>query len=138
MGKIKDIVAREILASGGLPTVEVTITLQNGVSADASISYGLSAGSKEAFVLVDEDARRYAGKGMLKAVENINTEIRDMVLGKDSEDQKELDNMMIRLDGTKNKARLGGNSILQSQWDLQKYLQKTKGKNFITILKTIS
>ena len=113
MGKIKDIVAREILASGGLPTVEVTITLLNGVSADASISYGLSAGSKEAFVLVDEDARRYAGKGMLKAVENINTEIRDMILGKDSEDQKELDNLMIRLDGTKNKGRLGGNAILE-------------------------
>lgn len=135
MGKIKDIVAREILASGGLPTVEVTITLLNGVSADASISYGLSAGSKEAYVLVDEDARRYAGKGMLKAVENINTEIRDMLLGKDSEDQKELDNLMIRLDGTKNKGRLGGNAILAVSMGLAKVSAKDKGKELYHYLK---
>jgi enolase len=110
MAKIKTIEAREILASGGAPTIEATVILESGVSGEASISYGASAGSKEAAVIVDGDKARYSGKGMLTAIKNIKEIIAPAIIG--MEGQKEIDQKMIELDGTTNKAKLGGNAIL--------------------------
>lgn len=112
MAKIKDIKAREILASGGAPSLEVTVTLEPGATGEASVSYGASAGSREATVLLDGDEKRYGSKGMLRAVENINGEIRKILIGQEASDQREVDRIMIDLDGTENKSRLGGNAIL--------------------------
>jgi enolase len=111
MSKIIDIKAREILASGGLPTVEARIYLKSGAVGMASVPYGVSAGSREAVVLVDED-KRYGGKGALKAVNNINTLIRDVLMGMGAENQRKVDEKMIGLDGTRDKSFLGGNAIL--------------------------
>ena len=112
MSKIKTIKAREILASGGAPTLEVTITLESGTTGEASISYGASAGSKEATVLLDGDEKRYGGKGMLIALANITNKIAPMIIGMEAGNQREIDQKMIDLDGTANKANLGGNAIL--------------------------
>ncbi|MFA5532313.1 MAG: phosphopyruvate hydratase [Candidatus Shapirobacteria bacterium] len=112
MSKIKNIFAREILASGGAPSLEVTVTLESGAIGEASVSYGASAGSKEATVLVDGDKTRYNGKGMLKAIENINGMIKDNLIGIDADKQRDIDTIMIDLDGTENKANLGGNAML--------------------------
>jgi len=112
MSKIKNVRAREILASGGDPTVEAIIELESGITATASVPYGASAGSHEAVVLTDGDEKRYGGKGMLKAVANIENEIGPMVMGMEVTELKEIDKKMIELDGTENKARLGGNAIL--------------------------
>jgi len=112
MGKIKTVRAREILASGGAPTVEAEVELESGITATASVPYGASAGSHEAVVLVDGDERRYEGKGMLKAVTNIEEEIGSMVTGMEVEEIKKIDEKMIELDGTENKGRLGGNAML--------------------------
>jgi enolase len=112
MSKIKTIQAREILASGGAPTLEVTVTLESGVSGEASISYGASAGSKEATVLLDNDSKRYHGKGMLIALANITDKITPIVVGMEAGEQRAIDQKMLDLDGTVNKANLGGNAIL--------------------------
>ena len=112
MTKIKSIFAREILASGGAPSLEVDVTLDNGQIGTASISYGASAGTKEAFVLLDGDAKRYNGKGMLKATLNINTKISPLLVGKEVTAQREIDEIMIKADGTENKKNLGANAIL--------------------------
>jgi enolase len=112
MAKIKTIEAREILASGGAPTLEVTVTLESGISGEASISYGASAGSKEATVLLDGDKNRYGGKGMLMALANIKDKIGPTVIGMEASEQRTIDQKMIDLDGTVNKANLGGNAIL--------------------------
>jgi len=109
MAKIKTIKAREILASGGAPTIEASVTLDTGVKGEASISYGASAGSKEAFVMLDGDSR-YGGKGMLTAIDNIKNIIAPALMGQ--EGQEEIDRLMIKLDGTENKSKLGGNAIL--------------------------
>ena len=110
--KISKIKAYEILASGGYPTVEVEVTLDNGFTGIASVPYGASAGSHEATVLNDEDQSRYGGKGVLKAINNIKNEIFPAIKDLDVEDQIGLDKEMCELDGTPNKARLGGNAIL--------------------------
>jgi len=110
--KISKIKAYEILASGGYPTVEVEVTLDNGFTGIASVPYGASAGSHEATVLNDEDQSRYGGKGVLKAINNIKNEIFPAIKDLDVEDQIGLDKKMCELDGTPNKARLGGNAIL--------------------------
>lgn len=110
MSKINQIKAREILASGGAPTLEVTVVLESGVTGEASISYGASAGSKEAFVMLDGDKARYNGKGMLQAIKNIIEIIAPAVIGQ--EGQQNIDQIMIELDGTENKSKLGGNAIL--------------------------
>jgi len=110
--KITSIVAEEILASGGYPTIEATITLEDGSSASASVPYGASAGSHEATVMMDEDKSRWHGKGMLKAIANIKEIIAPALIGLDAYDQRLVDNTMITLDGTPNKAKLGGNAIL--------------------------
>lgn len=110
--KIKNIHAYEILASGGYPTVEASVELEDGTIAIASVPYGASSGSHEATVLMDGDANRWDGKGMLQAVANINDKIASTIIGMDAYDQRKIDESMIALDGTGNKANLGGNSIL--------------------------
>ena len=110
--KIKDIHAREILDSRGNPTVEVDVTLENGVIGRASVPSGASTGTREALELRDGDSNRFNGKGVLKAVGNVNGPIRDLLIGMDAYDQKSIDYKMINLDGTKTKSNLGANAIL--------------------------
>ena len=108
---IDKIKAREILDSRGNPTVEVTLTLKNGIFSVASVPSGASTGKYEAVELRDNDLKRYLGKGVLKAVENVNTKI-DKLKRKDVLNLKEIDLTMIELDGTENKSNLGANAIL--------------------------
>ncbi|AEA67259.1 MULTISPECIES: phosphopyruvate hydratase [Pseudomonas] len=112
MAKIVDIKGREVLDSRGNPTVEADVLLDNGIIGSACAPSGASTGSREALELRDGDKSRYLGKGVLKAVANINGPIRELLLGKDPADQKALDHAMIKLDGTENKATLGANAIL--------------------------
>ena len=112
MSKIKNVYAREILDSRGNPTVEVEVTLESGIKGIASVPSGASTGINEALELRDGDKTRYDGKGVLNAVNNVNTIIKDKLIGKDSLDQKLIDNIMIELDGTNEKKVLGANAIL--------------------------
>ncbi|MBH3444931.1 phosphopyruvate hydratase [Pseudomonas moraviensis] len=112
MAKIVDIKGREVLDSRGNPTVEADVLLDNGIIGSACAPSGASTGSREALELRDGDKSRYLGKGVLNAVANINGPIRDLLLGTDPSDQKALDQAMIKLDGTENKATLGANAIL--------------------------
>ena len=112
MTRIVDVIGREILDSRGNPTVEVDVVLECGAKGRAAVPSGASTGSHEAVELRDEDKSRYLGKGVLKAVTNVNTEIREALLGMDALDQVAIDNTMIELDGTPNKGRLGANAIL--------------------------
>jgi enolase len=112
MSAIVDIVGREILDSRGNPTVECDVLLESGTMGRAAVPSGASTGSREAIELRDGDKKRYLGKGVLKAVEHINTEISEAVLGLDSSEQAFLDKTLIDLDGTDNKARLGANATL--------------------------
>jgi len=112
MAKIKQVKAREILDSRGNPTVEVDVILDSGIMGRAAVPSGASTGSREAVELRDGYKKRYLGKGVSKAVENVNTIIAPELLGKDPTKQKEVDYLMIALDGTDNKAKLGANAIL--------------------------
>ncbi|MEW6693735.1 Enolase [Tepidimonas thermarum] len=112
MSAIVDIVGREILDSRGNPTVECDVLLESGVMGRAAVPSGASTGSREAIELRDGDPARYLGKGVLKAVEHINTEISEAVLGLDASEQAFLDRTLIELDGTDNKSRLGANAML--------------------------
>ncbi len=112
MSAIVDIVGREILDSRGNPTVECDVLLESGTMGRAAVPSGASTGSREAIELRDGDKGRYGGKGVLKAVEHINTEISESVLGLDASEQAFLDKTLIDLDGTDNKARLGANATL--------------------------
>jgi len=112
MSAIVDIIAREILDSRGNPTVEVDVYLEDGARGRASVPSGASTGAHEAVELRDGDASRYGGKGVLKAVEAVNGEIAEEMIGVDSTDQVGIDQLLIDLDGTPNKARLGANAIL--------------------------
>ncbi|MCC3245168.1 phosphopyruvate hydratase [Methylocystis sp. WRRC1] len=112
MTEIIDIHAREILDSRGNPTVEVDVTLEDGSSGRAAVPSGASTGAHEAVEKRDGDPKRYLGKGVLQAVDNVNDEIAGALLGLDAEDQVSIDETMIKLDGTPNKARLGANAIL--------------------------
>jgi enolase len=112
MSAIVDIVGREILDSRGNPTVECDVLLESGVMGRAAVPSGASTGSREAIELRDGDKKRYMGKGVLKAVEHINTEIAEAVLGLDASEQAFLDKTLIDLDGTENKSRLGANAML--------------------------
>lgn len=112
MSAIVDIVGREILDSRGNPTVECDVLLESGVMGRAAVPSGASTGSREAIELRDGDKSRYLGKGVLKAVEHINTEISEAVLGLDAAEQAFLDKTLIDLDGTDNKSRLGANAML--------------------------
>lgn len=109
--KIKNIIAREILDSRGNPTVEADVILENGIIGRASVPSGASTGSKEAIELRDNE-KRYLGKGVQKAISNINGPIRKSLIGKDSSNQQEIDEIMIKLDGTPNKSNMGANAIL--------------------------
>ena len=109
--KIKNVKAREILDSRGNPTVEVDVILENGVRGRAAVPSGASTGEREALEMRDGGSR-YNGKGVLNAVKNVNTIIRDKVIGMDAADQKTLDYAMIELDGTETKSKLGANAIL--------------------------
>ena len=112
MSKIKNVYAREILDSRGNPTVEVEVTLESGIVGVASVPSGASTGINEALELRDGDKNRYNGKGVLKAVNNVNTIICQNLIGKDSLDQELIDNSMLELDGTSDKSNLGANAIL--------------------------
>ena len=112
MDKIKDIYAREILDSRGNPTVEVDVKLESGIVATASVPSGASTGIHEALELRDNDKNRYNGKGVLKAVNNVNTKIKDALIGKSVLDIRNIDKIMLELDGTKEKKNLGANAIL--------------------------
>ena len=110
--KIKIIKAREILDSRGNPTVEVSVILRNGIVGVAAVPSGASTGSHEALELRDNDKKRYGGKGVLKAVRNVNTVINDLLVGYKATKQVAIDKLMIEKDGTKNKSKLGANAIL--------------------------
>ena len=112
MSAIVDIIAREILDSRGNPTVECDVLLESGVIGRAAVPSGASTGAKEAMELRDGDSGRYLGKGVLQAVENVNTEITEAIIGLDAEEQSFIDKTLIELVGTENKDRLGANSIL--------------------------
>ncbi|PIR14083.1 phosphopyruvate hydratase [Candidatus Falkowbacteria bacterium CG11_big_fil_rev_8_21_14_0_20_39_10] len=112
MSKIKKIIAREILDSRGNPTIETKVILENGLAAKASAPSGASTGSHEAVELRDGDKNRYAGLGVLKAKENINKKIFKSLQGMDTTKQEQIDQLMIKLDGTANKKKLGANAIL--------------------------
>lgn len=112
MSAIVDVIAREILDSRGNPTVEADVLLESGVLGRAAVPSGASIGTREAVELRDGDMQRYFGKGVLKAVENVNTEIAEAVMGLDSMEQSFIDRTLIDLDGSPNKSRLGANAIL--------------------------
>ncbi len=112
MSAIVEVIAREILDSRGNPTVEADVLLESGIIGRAAVPSGASTGSKEAMELRDGDADRYLGKGVLRAVESVNTEIADALAGLDVEEQAFIDSTLIEVDGTPNKSRLGANAIL--------------------------
>ena len=112
MSAIVDVIAREILDSRGNPTVEADVVLESGATGRAAVPSGASTGSREAIELRDGDKSRYLGKGVLKAVEYVNTEIAEALLGLDGEEQTRIDRILCELDGTENKSRLGANAML--------------------------
>ena len=125
--KIKDIKAREVLDSRGNPTVEVDVILENGVLGRALVPSGASTGSREALELRDNDSR-YMGKGVLKAVNNVNTIIREKLISMDAMDQKLIDKTLIELDGTENKSNLGANATLGVSMAVLKTASIASGK----------
>lgn len=128
MTKIANIKAREVLDSRGNPTVEADVILEDGTLGRACAPSGASTGSREALELRDGDASRYLGKGVLKAVETINSKILEALKGKDAADQRGLDNIMLELDGTENKANLGANAILAVSLAAAKAAAESLGK----------
>ena len=112
MSKIKQIIAREILDSRGNPTLEADVILESGIRGRAAVPSGASTGAREAIELRDGDKNRYMGKGVLKAVANVNGEIQKALIGTDCREQSTIDDIMIKLDGTENKERLGANALL--------------------------
>jgi len=112
MSSIVDVVAREILDSRGNPTIEADVLLESGVMGRAAVPSGASTGSREAVELRDGDKSRYGGKGVLKAVEHVNTEISEAIVGLDATEQAFIDKTLIDLDGSENKSRLGANALL--------------------------
>ena len=127
MAEIADIRAREVLDSRGNPTVEADVVLASGAAGSACAPSGASTGSREALELRDKDPKRYLGKGVLTAVGNINTSIREELLGKDATDQKAIDQLMLDLDGTENKSKLGANAILAVSLAVAKAAAVEKG-----------
>ena len=109
---IEEVRAREILDSRGNPTIQVEVLLIGGASGSAAVPSGASTGAHEAVELRDGDKKRYGGKGVLQAVHNVNQQISDAIVGLDATDQATIDEVMIELDGTPNKAKLGANAIL--------------------------
>jgi len=134
--KIKDIKAREVIDSRGNPTVEADVILESGVLGRAAVPSGASTGSREAIELRDGDKKRYGGKGVLKAVENINKEIRAALLDQDATQQAKIDNIMIELDGTENKERLGANATLAVSLAVAKAVAIESGQSLYKSLNT--
>jgi enolase len=128
MISISEIRGREILDSRGNPTVEADVTLEDGTMARAAVPSGASTGTREAVELRDGDKSRYLGKGVTKAVHNVNDEIRDALVGGKFEDQRALDERMIELDGTENKGRLGANALLAVSLATARALAQSLGK----------
>ncbi|MGH8616605.1 MAG: phosphopyruvate hydratase [Burkholderiales bacterium] len=127
MSAIVDVIAREILDSRGFPTVEADVLLESGVLGRAAVPSGASTGSREAIELRDGDAGRYLGKGVGKAVDNVNTEICEAIIGLDASEQSFIDRTLIELDGTENKARLGANAILAVSLSVAKAAAEESG-----------
>src|SRR5690554_1671142 len=127
MAKIIEIKGREVLDSRGNPTVEADVILEGGIVGSACAPSGASTGSREALELRDGDKSRYLGKGVLKAVANVNGPIRELLVGRDALDQEGLDRAMIELDGTENKAKLGANAILAVSLAAAKAAAQAKG-----------
>ena len=125
---IKNIIGREILDSRGNPTVEVDVILDNGIMARAAVPSGASTGEREALEMRDGDKSRFNGKGVLNAVNNVNTILRDSLVGMDVTKQKEIDYKMIELDGTKTKSKIGANAILGVSMACLKAAAKANGK----------
>ena len=125
--KITDVKAREILDSRGNPTVEVDVTLENGIMARAAVPSGASTGEREALEMRDNDKTRYNGKGVLNAVKNVNEKIKPVIIGMDVFDQYGIDTAMLELDGTKTKSNLGANAILGVSMASLKAAAKVKG-----------
>ena len=125
---IKNIIGREILDSRGNPTVEVDVILDNGVMGRAAVPSGASTGEREALEMRDGDKSRFNGKGVLNAVNNVNTILRDNLIGMDVTKQKEIDYKMLELDGTKTKSKLGANAILGVSMACLKAAAKACGK----------
>ena len=125
---IKNIIGREILDSRGNPTVEVDVILDNGVMGRASVPSGASTGAREALEMRDKDKNRFNGKGVLNAVNNVNTILRDNLIGMDVTKQKEIDYKMLELDGTKTKSKIGANAILGVSMACLKAAAKASGK----------
>ncbi|MHC4215866.1 MAG: phosphopyruvate hydratase, partial [Planctomycetota bacterium] len=125
--KIKDIKAREILDSRGNPTVEVDVVLGNGIVGRAAVPSGASTGEHEAIELRDGDKARYKGKGVTKAVSNVNEIIKEELAGKKPFNQREIDDFLIKLDGTENKSKLGANAILGVSLAVAKAASAAKG-----------
>ncbi|MEQ1695575.1 MAG: phosphopyruvate hydratase [Hyphomicrobiaceae bacterium] len=130
MTAIVDIIGREILDSRGNPTVEVDVLLEDGELGRAAVPSGASTGAHEAVELRDGDAKRYLGKGVLKAVDAVNHEIFDCLSGLDAEDQRGIDAALLALDGTKNKSRLGANAILGVSMAVAKAAAQSSGLPF--------
>ena len=128
MGKIENIKAREILDSRGNPTVEVDVILDNGIVGRAAVPSGASTGEREALELRDGDKNRFLGKGVLKAVNNVNTDLREALIGFETGKQKELDYKMIELDGTETKSKYGANAILGISMAYLKASAQEEGK----------
>ena len=127
--KIKDVIGREIIDSRGNPTVEADVILENGILGRAAVPSGASTGEREALELRDGDNTRFMGKGVLKAVENVNGPLRDLVIGMDAANQKELDYAMIELDGTETKSKFGANAILAISMAAMKASAINEGKS---------
>ena len=134
MATIKKITAREVLDSRGNPTVEVDVRLDNGILGRAAVPSGASTGSREAIELRDGDRKRYLGKGVLKAVANVNNVIAPKIAGMDPSKQKQIDALMIKLDGTENKAMLGANAILGVSLGVAKAAALDKGVSIFKYL----
>jgi enolase len=135
---IKDIKAREVLDSRGNPTIEVDIILSTGQVGSAIVPSGASTGAKEALELRDLDKSRYCGKGVLNAIENIETKIKPSLIGMSSLEQKQIDEKMIALDGTSNKSNLGANAILAVSMAVAQAAAKAKGQKLYSYLSRFS
>jgi enolase len=136
--KVKSLHARQILDSRGNPTIECDVVLDNGILGRAAVPSGASTGSREAVELRDGDKTKYLGKGVLKTIEHVNTTIAKAIVGMNVEDQKEIDEKMIELDGTPNKSKLGANAILSVSLAVAKTAAQNQKKPFYEYLHNLS
>ena len=137
MANITEVQGREILDSRGNPTVEAVVRLDDGTVAKASVPSGASTGAHEALELRDGDMSRYQGKGVLRAIEHVNTEIRAALIGVDPSDQRALDEKLRALDGTESKSRLGANAILGVSLASARAAAMSRGMELYAYLETL-